>query len=253
MSQTNAASFDSALEIVLRHEGGFAQHPRDPGGATNFGITLETLAHARGSAVSVEDVRNLTRDEATAIYRRFYWDAVRADEIPPGLDLALFDLAVNSGAGRAIMLLQKVLRVEVDGLIGPRTLQAARSADSRETIRLLTRERLGFLSRLPIWPVFGRGWRRRVLDVEQEALRLASSSHPLQGVSDMLDTKSILASRTVWANLIGFAAVILGLFGFDAAALNGGAFQEALIQFIAAASFIASTVFRILASRQITN
>ncbi|WP_134497668.1 glycoside hydrolase family 108 protein [Microvirga pakistanensis] len=252
MPAANApASFAKALAFVLRHEGGFSDHPRDPGGATNYGITRETLSRARGQPVSVDDVRHLDIDEASAIYRRFYWDAVRADELPPGLDLALFDLAVNSGPGRAVRLLQQVLGIEADGLIGPITLEAVRNTDPVEAIRRLTRARLDFLSRLVTWPVFGRGWRRRVLDAEQEALRLASSCLSPQGMSDMLDTKTILASRTIWANLIGLAALILGLFGFDASELNGNPFQEAFVQFVASASFVASTVFRILATRRI--
>ena len=169
------ASFDQSVALVLLHEGGFVQHPRDPGGATKFGITRETLAQARGAFASIEDVRRLTRDEAASIYRRFYWNAVRADELPVGLGLALFDLAVNSGPTRAVKMLQKALRIDQDGLIGPLTLKAAADAHTPDTIRRLTRERLGFLARLATWSVFGRGWRRRVLAVEQEALRLASS------------------------------------------------------------------------------
>jgi len=244
-------AFEHAVALVLRQEGGFSHHPQDPGGATNFGITLETLSRARGHPVSVDDVRNLTKEEASAIYRRFFWEPIRADALPPGLDLALFDLAVHSGPLRAVMLLQQVLGVEADGLIGPVTLEAARTTDPVEAIRRLTRERLGFLSRLAVWPVFGRGWRRRVLTVEREAIRLATSSHPHQGDLPMLNTKSLFASRTGWANLIGLAAVILGLFGFDASELNGSPFQEALVQFVTAASFVASTVFRILATRRI--
>lgn len=247
------SSFEKALALVLQHEGGFAQHPDDPGGATNFGITLETLSRAREGPVSAEDVRLLTKEEATGIYRRFYWDPIRADELPSGVGLALFDFAVNSGPERAVMTLQKILGVEADGLIGPLTLGALATADVVETIRRLTRERLGFLSRLLIWPVFGRGWRRRVLATEQEAILLASSLQPSKGNPDMMDTKTIFTSRTVWANLIGFAALLLGLFGFDASGLNSGEFQQALSQFIAAGSFIASTVFRILATKQITN
>lgn len=249
----SSSPFEQALALVLRHEGGFVRHPRDSGGATNFGITLQTLSRVRGYAASVDEIRHLTLEEATAIYRHFYWDAVRADELPRGLDLALFDLAVNSGPERAITLLQKVLGVAADGLIGPVTIEAARNSDVIDAIRRLTHERLGFLSRLANWPVFGRGWRRRVLDIEREAILLASSFRPVQGGHIMMDTKTILASRTVWANLIGFVALILGLFGFDASALNTGAFQEALVQLIAAASFIASTVFRILATKQIAS
>jgi lysozyme family protein len=174
-----ASPFDLSIALVLQHEGGFVQHPRDPGGATNFGITCGTLSRARGRSASAEDVRQLTREEATSIYRRLYWNTVCADDLPPGLDLALFDLAVNSGPTRAVQMLQRIIGVEADGLIGPLTLRAVRKADPVETIRHLTRARLGFLARLATWPVFGRGWRRRVLSVEQEALQLASSSSTL--------------------------------------------------------------------------
>ncbi|MBB4041397.1 lysozyme family protein [Microvirga flocculans] len=166
--------FEQAVAIVLLHEGGFVQHPRDPGGATKFGITRETLSRARGRPVSSEDVRDLTRVEAADIYRRLYWEAVRADELPPGLDLAVFDLAVHSGASRAASMLQAQLAVETDGIIGPVTLAAASAADAPAAIRALTRSRLDFLARLPTSPIFGRGWRRRVLSIERDALRLAS-------------------------------------------------------------------------------
>ncbi|MBL0406333.1 glycoside hydrolase family 108 protein [Microvirga aerilata] len=173
--------FDLSLALVLRHEGGFVRHPRDPGGATNLGITRQTLSRARGRSASVDDVRHLTQEEAASIYRRFYWDAVLADELPPGLDLAVFDFAVHSGPAKAARTLQGLLGVQADGVVGPVTLEAARQADAGDAIRRLTRARLGFLSRLGVWPVFGRGWRRRVLSVEQEALRLASIPHPSQG------------------------------------------------------------------------
>ncbi|NIX76907.1 glycoside hydrolase family 108 protein [Microvirga terricola] len=173
-------SFDEALAVVLTHEGGFVQHRLDPGGATNFGITRETLSRARGCPASVEDVRDLAQAEAGAIYRRFYWDVIRGEELPLGIALAVFDAAVNSGPGRAVRLFQEALAVPVDGLIGPLTVKAAGKADPAETIRAFTRARLGFLARLAIWPVFGRGWRRRVLAVEQEALRLAHASTSLQ-------------------------------------------------------------------------
>src|SRR5829696_5104608 len=143
-----ASRFEKAIEIVLQHEGGFVHHPRDPGGATKFGITRETLSRVRGRPVSIEDVRELTSAEAAAIYRWLYWDVVRADELPPGLDLAVFDLAVNSGPARAVRMLQNVLGVTVDGIVGPETLKAAWQNDPAETIRRLTRARLGFLGRL---------------------------------------------------------------------------------------------------------
>jgi lysozyme family protein len=170
MAQT---SFPAALAVVLGHEGGFVHHPLDPGGPTKFGITLETLARARKAAVDAEDVRTLDWAEAGAIYRALYWDVVRADELPAGLDLALFDFAVNAGTVRAARTLQAVLGCPVDGIVGPETVAAARAAPIPETIRALARARLDHLARLPTWPVFGRGWRRRVLAVEAAALRRA--------------------------------------------------------------------------------
>jgi lysozyme family protein len=166
--------FEKAVEHVLKHEGGFVQHPRDPGGATKFGITRETLSRARKRAASITDIRRLSRKEAIVIYRQFFWDALRAEELPLGLDLAVFDLAVSSGPIRAVKMLQNVLGVEADAILGPVTLRAAHESDVPEAIRRLTKARLGFLGRLATWPVFGLGWRRRVIAVEQEALRLAS-------------------------------------------------------------------------------
>ncbi|MBA1158044.1 glycoside hydrolase family 108 protein [Microvirga mediterraneensis] len=178
--KASPSRFDQAVDHVLSHEGGFSQHPRDPAGATKFGITRDTLSRAKGRPASVTDVRRLSRREAVSIYRQLYWDTVQGDELPPGLDLAVFDLAVNSGPVRAVAMLQSTLQIEADGIVGPVTLCAVRAADVTEMIRRLTKARLGFLGRLATWPVFGLGWRRRVLAVEQEALRLASlaSSSP---------------------------------------------------------------------------
>lgn len=249
-----ASNFEGALSRVLAHEGGFVNHPLDPGGATNLGITRATLAQARGRPVSVADVAALTRAEAAAIYRRAYWDTVRGDDLPDGIDLAVFDLAVNSGPSRAARLLQRVLGVAEDGRIGPRTLAAARAIDARTAVRALARERLGFLQSLATWPAFGRGWGRRVEAVERQALELASSavhqpSNPKETI--MIDAKSILASRTVWANLIGLAALVSSVFGFDTGDVDVNGVADAASRIVAAVSFIASTAFRVMATKQI--
>jgi lysozyme family protein len=237
-------------------------HPADPSGATNLGITAATLARARGRPVTAADVKALTRAEAAGIYRRFYWDAVRGDDLPAGLDHAVFDLAVNSGPARAARLLQRVLKVAEDGAIGPATLAAASAADPAEAVRALQRERLAVLKRLPTWPVFGRGWQARVADVEREAVALAARRQapapvpaPAQPPSPkgriMNDVKSILASRTVWANLVGLASIGLSLAGVDTGDVDANRFAESAAQLVAAASFIGSTVFRIAASRRL--
>ena len=166
-------SFRAALALVLRHEGGFADHPLDPGGPTKFGITRATLARWRGRAVGAAEVRSLGAAEAGAIYRRLYWEPVGGDGLPAGVDLAVFDFAVNAGPTRAARTLQAVLGCAADGIVGPATLAAAQAAPAPHTIRGLTRARLDHLAGLRTWPVFGRGWRRRVVEVEEAALRRA--------------------------------------------------------------------------------
>jgi lysozyme family protein len=120
-----ADSFERALALVFELEGGFVDHPRDPGGATKFGITRATLAEARDRPASVADVRGLTRAEAAAIYRRLYWREAGCDRLPPGLDLVVFDFAVHAGPARAAKVLQGVLGLKQDGVIGAVTQKAA--------------------------------------------------------------------------------------------------------------------------------
>lgn len=249
-----ATNFERALALVLKNEGGFVNHPADPGGATKFGITRATLAAARGRPVSVAEVAALTRAEATEIYRRTYWARIAGDELPEGLDAAMLDFAVNSGPERAARLLQRVLGVAEDGRIGPRTLAAARAADPGETARALGQARLGFLQSLSTWAVFGRGWSRRVQTVERESMRLALSFVPQTPPAQetiMTSAKSFFASRTVWANLIGFAALVLGSVGVDVGDVDANGVADALAQLVAAVSFLASTTFRVLATERI--
>jgi lysozyme family protein len=162
--------FAACLTEVLKHEGGYADHPADPGGATNMGITHTTLAAWRGKPVTRQDVRALTRDEAAAIYRARYWDVIRGDDLPRGVDLCVFDFAVNSGPARAARSLQAALGVEMDGTIGPLTLAAAAKREPRALISDLCARRLAFLRSLSTYSVFGRGWERRVSEIEAAAL-----------------------------------------------------------------------------------
>jgi len=167
-------TFGRALSLVLQHEGGYVDHPRDPGGATNRGITLETLSRWRGRPVSKAEVKALSLEEAGAIYRANYWNVVKGDDLPAGVDYAVFDFAVNSGPQRAAKHLQAIVETKADGVIGPKTLAAVCAKDPAEIIRRLTRSRLDFLSRLPTWRTFGKGWRKRVVGVEREALAMVT-------------------------------------------------------------------------------
>lgn len=181
--------FDRVMVEVFRHEGGYVDHPRDPGGATNMGITHLTLANWRDKAVSKDDVRQLTRAEASDIYRSEYWNKVRGDELPAGLDYVAMDGAVNSGPRRGITWLQRGLSaagatISVDGGIGSQTIAAAenvrRDGKVPEAIRAACAARLRFKRSLSIWTTFGRGWSRRVAEVEAKATAWALEA---QGVS----------------------------------------------------------------------
>lgn len=165
--------FDASLEHVLRHEGGWSDHPRDPGGATMRGITLRTFSDWRGREVSKEALRAISAEEVAAIYRARYWDAVQGDRLPPGVDLAVFDFAVNSGPGRAARTLQAALGVTMDGAIGPVTLAALASRDRAALVRDLCARRRAFLRGLGTYDTFGRGWERRVSEIEAAALEAA--------------------------------------------------------------------------------
>lgn len=179
---TPAQRFERVMNEVLRHEGGFVNHPDDPGGATNMGITIGTLAHYRGHAVTVADVQNLTKAEAREIYRQQYWRAVRGDQLPAGLDYVAMDAAVNAGPRRSVRWLQHGLRaaghtVAVDGRMGSETVNAAQAAAAAgrapDAIKAACAARLAFKRGLRIWATFGRGWSRRVAEVEAKAIRWA--------------------------------------------------------------------------------
>ena len=163
---------------VLASEGGYVNHPRDPGKATNMGITIATLRAWRGTKVTNEDVRNLTQAEALAIYKAQYWDTVRANRLPLGLDYLTFDYAVNSGPARAIKDLQRTVGADADGVIGQKTLDAIATAVRRMgmegLINAYATRRWNFVQGLSNFSTFGNGWRRRIWG-EQMGLQASDS------------------------------------------------------------------------------
>ena len=163
------SNFDRCMNRVLASEGGYVNDPHDPGGETNFGISKRAYPH--------EDIRGMTRARAAEIYRRDYWDAVRGDDLPFGLDLCAFDGAVNSGVARGAKWVQQALGVEADGKIGPATIAAARSTYVPAAIQRAVAFRLSFLKQLPGWAHFGNGWAARMKAVEAEALSMAIPDH----------------------------------------------------------------------------
>lgn len=153
--------FDKAFEKLLGHEGAFVDHPDDPGGATMWGIT-ERVARANGYRGSM---RSLPVEEAKRIARAQYWDAVRADDLPPPLRYPVFDAAYNSGPAQAAKWLQRAVGAVDDGKIGPKTIMAALAADPYVTASRINGKRLRFMTDLKNWPSFGKGWARRIADL----------------------------------------------------------------------------------------
>jgi len=174
------ANFNTIMDHVFREEGGFADHPADPGGATNMGITHITLAEYRGKPVTKADVRNLTRAEAREIYRRRYWNVIRGDDLPSGIDLVMMDGSVNSGVGRGPKWVQAALGVTQDGKVGPATIAAANKANAAVVINAACEARMKFLRGLKTFPTFGKGWTTRVERVRKEALALANAPYLAQ-------------------------------------------------------------------------
>lgn len=167
-------NFPAALQALLKHEGGYVNHPADPGGMTNLGVTKRVWEEWVGHEVDEKAMRALTPALVAPLYKKKYWDKVCGDELPTGVDLAVFDLAVNSGPGRAAKMLQKVLGVAQDGAIGPQTLAKALNIDSSKLVADYNAERLAFLMALPTWGTFGKGWGRRVAEVTEQATHMTA-------------------------------------------------------------------------------
>ena len=164
---------ETALNRLLAHESGYTDHPADPGGPTKFGVTIFDYRRYVKPDATAADVKGMALDEAKGIYRAKYWATLRCDELPAGLDYAVFDFGVNSGVARAAKTLQRILGVAEDGRIGAITLDAAARAPGA-TIEHLCDARLAFLQSLKTWPVFGKGWARRVSEVKAAALAMAA-------------------------------------------------------------------------------
>jgi len=168
------SNFEQCLKELLVHEGGFVNHPQDPGGMTNLGVTKRVWEEWTGHEVDEKQMRALTPELVAPLYKRKYWDACRSDDLVSGVDYAVFDVAVNSGAGRAIKFLQSCVGVDADGGFGPRTLDAVKVAekDPERLIELYSAKRLEFLQSLKTFETFGKGWSRRVAEVKDKALTM---------------------------------------------------------------------------------
>ena len=169
-------NFQKCLEHLLVHEGGFVNDSRDNGGMTNLGVTIRVWEEWVGHPVSEKEMRNLTPLMVAPLYKRKYWDACHADDLVSGVDYCVFDVAVNSGVGRAVKLLQQSVGATPDGSFGSITFGLVKQVDPTTLIERYCARRMEFLESLKSFPVFGRGWSRRVSEVRSTALNLVNKT-----------------------------------------------------------------------------
>ena len=162
-------SFETVVHMVLEHEGGYVNHPSDPGGETKYGISKRAYPDV--------DIAELTKDDAADIYKRDYWDRIKGDDLPVGVACVVMDYAVNSGISRASKALQSVCGIaNGDGIIGPASLNAVwvtvKNTSEEDVINAVTEQRQGFIRALSIYDTFGKGWERRIEETRAKAMEL---------------------------------------------------------------------------------
>ena len=168
-------NYQSSLNHVLQSEGLWSDNPADPGGATMKGITLSTYQKWKGNPhITKQDLKNISDQEVSDIYKQNYWDKIKGDDLPSGVDYAVFDASVNMGVGRAAKLIQEAAGVTADGVIGNGTLQAIKNANPTALIDKFSAEKDAFYKSLPTFNTFGKGWLNRVAKVQTEALSMVA-------------------------------------------------------------------------------
>lgn len=168
-------NFDQAFKWLMEHEGPFCDDTAlgDKGGMTTWGVTHIDWSRWTGKPATRAEMMRLKQTDVKPLYKKFYWDFMKCDELPTGLDYAVFDYGVNSGVYKSAKVLQRLVGVEVDGLIGPKTLAAVKKTDAKQLALDMCKERLGYLRSLRIFKNFGRGWTRRVAEVESRVQKMA--------------------------------------------------------------------------------
>ena len=162
-------NWQKSFDLMLKSEGGYVYHPSDPGGRTNLGVTQATWENWVGRESDEAEMRGLTPEKVKPLYKKKYFDTVRGDELPMGLDYLMFDFAVNAGAGRAIKTLQTAVGVTPDGGFGPMTMAAVQAVDPVELIERFSQAKEDFYRSLTTFATFGKGWLNRVADVKVKA------------------------------------------------------------------------------------
>ena len=172
-------NWTQCFALILKNEGGFQDDPHDPGnrmpdgraGCTNFGVIQTNWENFVGHQVTPDDMRTLTINDVNPFYRKRYWDTIKGDDLPMGVDYAVFDFEINSG-GRAARTLQSLLGVAVDGAVGTATIAAAQAADANSLVTGICEARLTYLKTLSDWNRYGAGWTDRIERVQNIATKM---------------------------------------------------------------------------------
>jgi len=134
-----------------------------------WGCTQANWEKYIGHKVTQDDMKALKKEDVKPLYKRDYWDAVRGDDLPAGVDYAVFDFAINAGPAAARKMIQKALGVTADGSIGPATMKAIQDADGKDLLEKFSHSKEAFYKSLSTFPTYGKGWLKRVADVQTSA------------------------------------------------------------------------------------
>ena len=162
-------NFDECLAHVLESEGGYVNNPQDPGGETNLGVTKRVWQDWVKRELHDDEMRHLTPEMVGPLYRQKYWDAIQGDVLPSGLDLCLFDSAVNVGVSRAVRFVQRSVGAVEDGEMGPQSLDLVKAKNTTVLIADVCAQREMHYKSLPTFGTFGKGWMARLDRVEDES------------------------------------------------------------------------------------
>lgn len=210
-----ASSYPTSIKNVLAHEGGYTNHPSDPGGPTNWGITIFDARKYWKPDATAADVKAMPLYIAQDIYRKRYWAAQRCDDLPPGLDYSMFDYGVNSGIGRSGKVLRRLVGLpDNTSVVTDEVIAAVKKRDAKQLIAAMNDERMRFLKSLKTFPVFGRGWTTRVTEVRAVSLQMANGQG-MQPVTvtqdnDVMAKGTIKAPPVVKVAVGGSSAAVLG-------------------------------------------
>lgn len=244
-------NFDRVMAEIFTREGGYVNDRKDPGGETNMGISRRSYPR--------EDIKNMTRGRASVLYRRDYWNPIRGDDLPPGLDLIAMDATVNSGQGRGVRWLQNAVGAKADGIVGPATIAAAHAVDPYEAVEAAIDRRLAFMkaARHPktkelLWDTYADGWTNRLNAVREEARYMVkfyenrvetpvAGEPPKPGEKSPLPPMQAWKARSFWAGLTGAVLTTAATLNVDLLGILGMTGDQELVdlimQFVGVASF----------------